>query len=144
MKECDKEKKKDKAVGGIVLKPQFPYCTDPPEAIIPLDKLNQQTKILEAAGDYLDTINHAVNAMKKHGIPPTNIWVSPPETKEEKYQDKTDWSFLIHAQEYDSHPLIRIIDGLIIVFGCIIDFLADLGNRFVERKIKKKYMRKRK
>lgn len=64
--------------------------------------------------------------------------------QEKDMQDWIDWLFLTHCVEYDNHPLIRVIDSLIIVLGYVIDFVASIGNNFIERKLKKKYMRKRK
>lgn len=104
---------------------------------------NKITKNLFAAGDYLEAIKHTSEAFKRHGVQPTNLFVLPPDSKEEKQQDKIDWLMLTHMVEYDNHPVIRVIDLLICVFGHIIDFLAFIGNKFIERKIIKKYDKKR-
>lgn len=92
--------------------------------------------------DYINTIESAMKAFKEHGVQSTNIWVATPYRKTK--QDRIDWLFLIHNEEYDNHPLVRIIDTLIIISGCFIDFLSNIGNRFIEHKIEKKYVVKRK
>lgn len=92
--------------------------------------------------DFLNTIESHIEAYRDYDVTSTDIFVFPPyrETK----QDKLDWLYLSHCDEYDNHLLIRIIDTLIIFFGCFLDLLSNIGNNFIERKIKKKYIRKRK
>lgn len=93
---------------------------------------------INAKEDYLNTIESWKEAFKDYGVPSTPIWIPPPyrETK----QDKIDWLYLIHCEEYDNHPLIRFIDTLIIILGCFLDLLSNIGNKFIERNIRKKYV----
>ena len=93
--------------------------------------------------DFIDTIESSMEAFKEYGVTTTPIWIPFPSLYRETKQDKIDWLYLTHCEEYNNHPLIQFIDTLITVFGCFLDLLSNIGNQFIERKIRKKYMIKR-
>lgn len=93
----------------------------------------------DAAGDYLETIKHTLKAFKDNRILPQPLWVFPPETKEETYQEEK-----MKNNEYMKRRE-DIIERMFLV-GCGTKEQAEEGFRLMEEmnELNKKYITRKK